>query len=256
MLRRLLNLALVLLLAPAIFAFTYEGSLYVASVFTFAATIWFLAGAAASLLVYVVFLDNKIAFIEVLLHEFEHAAVAFLFTFRLPTRMEIDPQKVSHVVVPDAGGCLRRLAPYYLPLLTIPLLLLKAAVDLVFALLKAPLSPYVAVVMNLLIGATLVFHLICTVKEYGTFQTDIKKTGIIASLVGVLFLNIMFVILCVAVVTGSYAEVWAAIKAGLGTSVEAYKTVLEFSKTHLLPGLGELAESINNRFCENCTPAP
>lgn len=256
MLRRLLNLALVMVLAPAIFAFTYEGFLYVASVFTFAATMWFLAGAGASLLVYILFLNDNIKFIEHFLHESEHAAVSFFFTFRLPTRMEIDPDKGSKVLVPNTGGCLVVLAPYYLPLLAVPLLLLKAAVDLVFSLLKAPLSPYVAVVLNLLIGGALVFHLMCTVKEYGTFQTDIKKTGIIASLVGVLFLNIMFVILCVAVVTGSYAEFWAAIKAAIGTSVEAYKTVFEFSKTHLLPGLGELIESISSRFCENCTPAP
>jgi hypothetical protein len=256
MLRRLLNLALVLVLAPAIFAFTYEGSLYVASVFTLAATMWFLAGAAAFLLVYAVFLDNKIGFTEVLLHEFEHAAVAFLFTFRLPTRMEIDPDNISAVYVSGAGGCLMRLAPYYLPLLTVPLLSLKALVGLVFSLLEASPSPYLYAAFDLLIGATLVFHLVCTLKEYRTSQPDIKKTGIIASLAGVLFLNIMFVILCVAVVTGSYAEYWAAIKAGLGTSVEAYTTVFEFLKTHLLPGLGELIESTGGRFCENCTPAP
>ncbi len=253
---RILNLVLVILLAPALFAFVYEGALFIASVFTFEATMWFLLGAVLSLFAYVVFLHGSIGFIEHLLHESEHAVAHFLRTFKLPTRMEIDPEKGSKVVVTDKGGCLVVLAPYYLPLLTVPVLLLKALASLALPLLKMSLPLFLTVALDLLIGATLMFHVACTVMEFGSFQKDIKKTGWIASIVLVLFLNFMFVLLSVAVVTGSYAELVDYAKAAGATTVDTYKAALDFLKTSLLPMVGDWIQALKDLFCLQCTPTP
>ncbi len=254
--RRLLNCVLVIVLAPLIFGFTYEGAAYLASVFTLDATMWFLAGMVLFLFVYLLFLNNNIAFIEHFLHESEHAVVSFIFTRKLPSRMEIDPAKGSKVVLTKAGGCLVDLAPYYLPLLALPLLALKALVDLAYSLFKASPSPYLDGAFDVLVGAAFVFHLLCTLREYGTIQTDIKKSGLVPSLVAVLFLNFLFLLLCVTVVVGSYGELLEYAKAAFWMTVDAYKVAFEFLTTKALPAIGKLVEKIGERFCRTCTPTP
>lgn len=237
MIRRLFYFGLLVLLAPLVYAFAYEGVLYLISVFTFDATKWFLLGAAVGLPISLLILNNNTTFIEHLLHELEHAAIAFLFTFQLPRRMEVDPQQGSRVYVPPRGGCLVTLAPYYFPMLTIPFLLLNALTALLFSLLKLPFPALLAAVLDLLIGATLMFHYVSTLRQFRLSQSDIRETGFIASIVGVLFLNLMFLVVSLTVVTGQYAEFLEYLKAAVATMVDAYKAVFEFLKAQLLPAL-------------------
>lgn len=256
MIQRLRNFSFVILLAPALYAFTYEGVMFLASVVTFEATKWFILGAALSLLVYVLFLNNRIGFIEHLLHEFEHATLSFIFTLRFPRRMEIDPVEGSRVFVTDTGGCLMVLAPYYLPLLTVPFLLLKALAALILSFLDVQLPTLVGAAFDLLIGATLAFHLVCTVKEYGSFQTDIKTTGYIPSFVGVIFLNFVFVFLSLVVVTESYSQFLDYAKTAWAATVDSYKWTFEFLMTSVVPTLADLWQAIRELFCATCTPTP
>jgi hypothetical protein len=256
MIGRLFNLVLIILLAPALYAFAYQGALFVVAVSTWDAFLWFLGGIVLSLFVYVPFLSGKIGFIEHLLHEFEHAALAFLVTFKLPTKMEIDPQEGSEVVAPKGGGCVRALAPYYLPLLTLPFLLGKALISLALSWLQLPFPPSLAGVLDGLIGATWIFHSVCTLKEFHLKQTDITKTGVIASFIAVLFMNFMFVVLIVAVVTGAYAEFWDYLKASLPAAVDAYQAVLDFAQTRVLPMVSDWIQTLQDQFCLQCTPTP
>jgi hypothetical protein len=252
MIRRLFNLVLVILLAPALYAFTYEGALYLASVFTLDSTKWFLIGAALSLVAYVFLLYGNIGFIEHLLHELEHAAMSFLFTFRFPRRMEIDPDEGSRVVGIHSG-CLTTLAPYYLPLLTVPFLMLKA---LALWLLKDSVSPFLVSALDLLIGATLMFHYVTTLLEFRLIQTDIRSSGIIPSLVLVLFLNFMFLVLTVTVVTGSCAEFLEYLKAMPEKAVDAYKVAFEILKAQLIPAALDLIKTLIDRFCQMFASTP
>ena len=256
MIGKLFNLVLIILLAPALFALVYEGALFVVAVFTIEATLWFLGGIALSLVVYVLFLWGSFDFVEHLLHELEHAALAFLFTLKLPTKMEIEPGKQSKVEAPKGGGCLRTLAPYYLPLLTIPFLLIRALVSFVYSWRDAPLPIFLAGPLDLLIGATWMFHLVCTLKEFRPSQPDIKETGMLASFIAVLFLNVVVVVLIVAVVTGSYTEFLDAIKAIPPATVAAYQAVLGFSKTRVLPIVEGWIQRLRDQFCLQCTPTP
>lgn len=253
----LVNFVLIILLAPAFFAFVYEGFLFVVAVFTLeATTLWFLGGIALSLFVYVLFLWGNFGFVEHLLHELEHTVLYFLRTFKWPTRMEIDPEKGSKTLVTDGGCLLLLLAPYYFPLLTVPFLLVKALVSFFYSWREAPLPTFVAGPLDLLIGATFLFHLVCTCQEFRFYQTDIKKTGRIASVIAVFFLNSMFVVLIVAVVTGAYAEFLDYLKATLPATVAAYQAVLDFSKTQVLPMVGNWIQTLRDSFCLQCTPTP
>ncbi|HSR32334.1 MAG TPA: hypothetical protein VLY63_17365 [Anaerolineae bacterium] len=244
MIRRLVNLAFAVLLAPLFLAFSYEGALFLVSVFTLDSTMWFLLGAALALPLSLLGLSKNIMFIEHLLHELEHAVVAFFFTFQLPRRLEVDPEQGSKVYVPTRGGCLVTLAPYYFPMLTVPFLILKALAALLFSLLKVPFPALLVAVLDLLVGAALMFHYITTLKEFRFSQPDIKKTGLIASIVGVLFLNFMFLVLSIAVVTGSYPEFLDFLKSAVPGTVDAYKAALEFLKARLLPALDDLQETL------------
>jgi hypothetical protein len=246
MIRKLLYFALVLALTPLLLAFTAEGIDFLASVFTFKAAQWFVAGAVGSLVVYIVLLNNSIAFIEHLLHELEHAIVSFLFTFQWPKRMEVDPAQGSKVVVTGKGGCLVPLAPYYLPLLTLPFLLVKALAALVFSLLNAAFPAILAAVLDLLIGATLTFHVVCTLKEFSYRQTDIRTIGLISSLVIVLFLSFVFLVLSVTVVIGSYAQFVDYVRSVSMGLVDTYQAAIGLVTEDVLPFLRDRIQSFRS----------
>lgn len=254
--RRLLNFTLLVLLGPLLFTFAREGVRFLVSVFTLEATQWFLLGAGLSLVIHLLLLQDSIRFLEILMHELEHAVLPFLLTFRLPTKMEINTEGKSTVQVPAGGGCLMTLAPYYLPLLTIPLLLVKALAALVFSWLDIDFPALLALVLDVLIGATLAFHLVTTVKEFHPRQDDLRKEGLIPSFGIVLFLNLIFVILSIVVVTGSYAELWAYVKAAAAATGGAYLAFYEFVRDRALPALGQLLQWLADQFSGGSTPAP
>lgn len=257
MLLRLFYLALVIVLAPLMYAFTLEGVEFLASVFTLDSTKWFLLGAALAIPFSLIMLSESMIFITHLIHELEHAAIDFLFTFRLPARMEINPEQgVSSVNVSGRGGCIVLLAPYYFPLLTMPFLLLKALAALVFALLQMPFPAWLALVLDLLIGLTLVFHYASTLREFRLSQSDISRTGLIPSIVGVLFLSFMFLVLCVTVVIGSYAEFLDYLKVSLAATVDAYTAAFGFVKTNVVPLLQDVLGTSSGQSCQDCTLGP
>jgi hypothetical protein len=197
-----------------------------------------------------------LVFIEDLLHELEHAVVAFLFTFRMPSRMEIDTEEDSITHVPRGGGCFVALAPYYLPMLTVPLLLLKLVSAFAFSLLEISFPTLLAAAFDFLIGATLMFHCLSSIKEFRFSQDDITRTGYIPSIVGVLFLSFLFLVLSVTVVVGSYSEFLGYLEIAFVAMIDAYKAAFEFLTTLLLPWIGGLMEIIANLNCETCTPTP
>lgn len=107
--RRLFSFTLLVLLGPLLVTSGREGVRFLVSVFTLEATKWLLLGVGLSLVIHILLLQDSLRLLEILLHELEHAALAFLLTFKLPTKMEIDTQGTSTVWVPDRGGCLTML---------------------------------------------------------------------------------------------------------------------------------------------------
>lgn len=256
--RKLLNFTLLVVLGPGLISFALEGARFLASVFTLEATKWFLFGAGLSLVACLFSLSGAPGFIEHLLHELEHATVAFFFSFKFPIRMEIDPSKGSKVVYTGGGGCLTTMAPYYFPLLTVPFLLIKALAALAFSLLKTSFPIVLAASLDLLVGTTLICHTIFTLKEVftGPAGDDIDQVGAIPFAGAVLFLNLVILILSIAVVTASYAELLQYLKIAAGATVDAYQVTWEFTTTRILPALGDLEQWIRTQFLQNWTPTP
>jgi hypothetical protein len=248
---KVLYFVLLLLLAPLLLAFTREGVQFLVAVWALGAVKWFLLGAALATLYYILTRKRENDFVQILLHEMEHAAMAFLFTGHWPQKMEIEPPEGKTVT---GSGCflswltpLRPLAPYFLPLLTIPFLLLKALAALAFLVLKTPFPSLLAAALDLLIGATLTLHTLYTVKEFRpSVQTDIKKAGLFVSLVTVAFLIFLSVVISIAVVTGGYAEFWAYVKTALMAAWELYQEAYAWLKVHLPPALQALRKGLKD----------
>jgi hypothetical protein len=247
--RKILYFIIFLLLAPLLLAFTVEGFRFLRSVFSFESTLWFLLGAGLSFLV-LILVRGSWSFLQVLLHELEHAVVLFLFTFDWPTAMLVTPVNGE---VRARGmskffwfwiGPLIVWAPYYFPLLTLPILLLKALAALVFSLLGMPFPPFLAAILDLLIGATLMLHLLTSIIEFHGDQTDLKDIGMIVSFFSILYLNFMFIVLSIAVVTDTYAEYWTYVKTAFATAVEYYQAIWAWLKVTVPPALDALRQAL------------
>ncbi len=247
--RKILYFFIFLLLAPLLLAFTVEGFRFLRSVFSFDSTVWFLLGAFLSFLV-LILVRGSWAFLQTLLHEMEHAVVAFLFTFQWPAVMVVTPEQGG--VLPTWSSRFVRFwaapvvawAPYYFPLLTLPFLLLKALAALAFSLLDAPFPPFLAATFDLLIGATLMLHLLTSINEFGGHQTDLTGTGMIVSVFSVLYLNFMFIVLSIAVVTGSYAEYWSYVKTAFATAAEYYQAIWAWLTVNVPLALDALRQTL------------
>lgn len=227
---KLIRFILLLPFIPLIYAFSYQALLYLKGI-GFEEVAFFLLGLAVYLLLYVIALGGKIDFLETLEHELTHAAAA-LAMFQMPGRLVVDPEGGGEKAgVTETVGCFWvALAPYFLPLFTLPLLSLKLIVS----------SPFDQVV-DFLIGFTLAFHFVRLIKDLRVKQSDIVDTGTIFSVVVSVFLNLLFLIVVLTFVTESYSEIPAYIQASLDRTKEAYETTVQFIKSVQLPSLEGLS---------------
>jgi len=107
------------------------------------------------------------------------------------------------------------LAPYFLPLFTLPLLLLRPVVP-----------PPFDKVIDFLIGFTLAFHYVRLYNDLKTEQTDITKTGTIFSVFFAVAMNLVFLVVILAVVTGQYSMILEYFKVSWDRAKAAYQTII------------------------------
>jgi hypothetical protein len=224
-------------LIPLIYALAYEAFLIVPSNVTVQSITWFLAGLGASLLMYLVLFGSQgkaVLFLETLKHELAHAAVS-LMLFKIPETFTVDvsdEKKKEKGKTGPARGCIfGALAPYYLPVLTIPVLLIK------------PVTPAsLRNITDLAIGLTLAFHYVTAIKDFHFKQTDITKTGRIFSTIVVILFNIIWLVIILCVVTNNYAGIVTYFKGSVIRAVDIYKALFQAWPTKVLPALGQLWE--------------
>jgi len=114
-------------------------------------------------------------------------------------------------ILHTADNFMISLAPYFLPVFTIPLLIIKP-----FIINQT--QPAV----NLLIGVTFGFHLIGLFKEFRFYQSDIKMSGIVFSLCIIILLNILILVIVLSGVYNSYLIVWYYLKKSFVDSMNYY----------------------------------
>ena len=197
---------LVILLAPMLCACSTEMLLFLASDIDFGALDWFLVGFVCFVLVYGAILytggafQSHLHFIRLLRHELTHSVTTMISGGRVREMLVVNPIEKpgtnSYVDSLGLGGLISPfvyLSPYYLPLFTIPFLLLRYFVD-----------PPIQQAVEFLIGFTLAFHYTSLIDEllkqrFGLGQADIRKTGVILSYVVIGILNLLSLVVIKAV---------------------------------------------------------
>ena len=227
---KIIKFLLSVLLAPLIYSFVYEACFYLISNIKFKSIIWFIGGLLLYLFLYISIFLNRgrflytIIFFEHLEHELGHSLVGFMFlrgTRKLIAnpRKEHENEETSKVefLEPRRPNFLISLAPYYLPVLTVPLLV---AEPLAFF----PLHE----VIDFMIGFTLAFHFVGLLREFSLKQeTDIKPNGLIFSFCVTCLLNTIFLVVALCVVSSNYTGILSYFKSSIARTPESYQTALQ-----------------------------
>jgi len=238
LLKELVGFLLFVLLAPLVYSFLYEAYLFLVSDVSFDSIFWFICGLLSYLFLYVSIawssdrLLYTITFFEHLEHELGHSLVGFMFlrgTRRLIANPlvsykklindpPIEDEETSQVAYLGRHilGFPSGLAPYYFPVLTVPLLIAE------------PLAFFpIHEIIDFLIGFTLAFHFIGLLKEFRFWQPDIKDCGRIFSLWVTCLLNIIVLVIVLCVVSSNYSAILDYFRNSIARVPEFYQTALQ-----------------------------
>ncbi|MGQ9493301.1 MAG: hypothetical protein ACUVR2_06010 [Anaerolineae bacterium] len=198
MVKRLFRLCILLLSAPAIYVLADEArSFFVASA-SFLLRNGFLYGFIVYMVIYPFIPQDRMKFLEVFEHELGHTILGTLLSRNVKTFVveAKDSSAAGLVAYTGRENALIALAPYFLPIFTLPLLVLK---PLLFS--------QAHVVIDFLIGVSLAFHYIGLAKEFRISQKDIWRSGILFSLGFTFILNLVFLVVIVCVALNRYGDI-------------------------------------------------
>jgi len=239
LLQQLLWFLVVILLAPLIWACSVEAFSFVFSNLDFGSLDWFLLGITGCVCVYgaVRFTQGKLyshfQFIRNLRHELTHSVATITTGGNVHEMLVVNPVYNSGAEKPHVSSsglgclsCLTALAPYYLPLFTIPPLIMR--IFLPSTLPKA---------VEFLIGFTLAFHFISFLEEFvgqkfGLGQSDITNTGVLVSYILIAFFNLVSWVVIKAALHDEWPtldRLWNALEKGR----ESYGVLFETLKSYI-----------------------
>jgi hypothetical protein len=228
---RLLKFAIAVAMLPMLWAFVRELVTFLGLAVQYDSTRLFFAGLVGYLVVYVIGLRYFVRFVEHYVHETAHVVAAYL-TLRPVYLMLVNPQPEPNEEgsqVHSAPGLLRfvrALAPYCLPLLTLPLLLLRVLVP----------PPFVPIV-NLLIGITMGFHYAHHLPAIVVNPDDFGNAGgWFFSTVLVILANVIVLVIVLSFVIGELAAIGAFFRVAWDRTLENYRAVI---RTWQESGIGQ-----------------
>lgn len=203
--RKLFKFFLLIVSLPMLYAFVAQALLFLFSHFGELWSNWFLYGVIFYVILYAVLLWAKMDFLETFEHELGHTVVAFLF-FNKVTHFFASSRLGGFVVFEKRSGAIGRtlitMAPYFLPVLTLPFLLIKP-----FMMASAHKA------VDFFLGLTLAFHFIALSKEFRpSIQSDIQKVGLPYALATVVLFNGVFTVLTISFALSKYAYVFTYMK--------------------------------------------
>jgi hypothetical protein len=211
--RKLLEFAASLLLIPLTVSFGYETYSFLVANVSFSLIDSFLYGCLAYGLIHLA-LGHRMIFIRIFEHELGHTLAAFAL-FRSVQKFEVNPEEGGGFVGVGGLNFIIRLAPYYLPVFTIPLLFVK---------------PFVLVSMrnmvNFLIGFTLAFHYLSLLIEFRRDQPDIQESGLFFSFCVTFIMNAAILVVILCAVLDDYSPL-------PGYARDSFVTAFEFSRAVL-----------------------
>jgi hypothetical protein len=213
-------------LIPLVYAFVYEIFLFIIYNVDFQPVQWFLFGLLCYVLIYPFIKGDNITFIETFEHELGHAVLNLVW-FRSFDEFRVNPEEdKSHVATHGLFniGFLTSLAPYYLPVFTIPLLIFKPF-----------LSNSIRDVIDFLIGFTLGFHYVALFKkEFHRQQTDIKKHTLVFSFLITCLMNAVVLVIILCAVLEDYLLLLNYLDGSITRAIESYKVVFQELQKQML----------------------
>jgi len=241
LLKELIGFLLFVLLAPLIYSFVSEAYLFLVSGISFDSISWFVCGLLSYLFLYILIawigdgLLYSIIFFEHLEHELGHSLVNFMFlggTRKLianprnkfielmgapPSESEGEETSKAELFSLQGSNFLITLAPYYFPVLTVPLLIAK---PLAFFPLRE--------IIDFLIGFTLAFHFIgLLLREFRFWQKDIADCGRIFSSCVICLLNTIVLVIALCVASSNYSAILDYFQNSIARTPESYQTELQ-----------------------------
>ncbi len=185
---------------PLFYTFVAETFLFI---FAHFAGMWangFIYGVIVYVALYAMLLWSKITFLEVLEHELIHTVVAYLF-FRKVLHLEADWRRGGYVEFIGRLNTVILLAPYCLPLFTLPLLAIKP-------FMASSTHPF----LDFFMGLTWAFHVVALLIEFSPRQTDIARIGLKSAFLIVFVVNCIFAVITLGFALNQYAHVGAYFK--------------------------------------------
>ena len=181
-------------------------------------------GAGVFFLAWVFFLSRRDSFWSVVEHELTHAVFALMF-FKKVRALNADRRRGGLVKV-EGGNFVIALAPYFFPLLSVFLILVKPLI----------LNNY-QWILNGLLGFTLMFHLLYLAGEFHPSQPDLQETGFLFSTTMIIFFNLFFIGLSVASLSGQWGPMGDFIRSGFWESYGLLKSGWIFFESNLLSNI-------------------
>lgn len=218
---RLLRLIIALALAPLVLACVAAAFAFLGDYAQESLQSWFTIGFLASLPFWLILMAGDHSLVQLLEHELNHAFLAKLFR-RQVTRLQVTPyddnQKGVVTFVPGGGPLfpLIALAPYYLPLFTIPFLLMQPLAS----------QPAVQNGLNLIIGATYSFHVVGLLREFRSYQTDITGSGCLFSIAITVLFNTVILVIILSVVMDDFEALGDYFSQAVQLAEEFYQAAL------------------------------
>ncbi len=163
-------------------------------------------GSGAFFLIWILILARRDSFWSVVEHELTHAVFALMF-FKKVRTLNADRRRGGLVKV-EGGNFVIALAPYFFPLLSVFIILIKPLV----------LTNY-QWLLNGILGFTLMFHLLYLFGEFHPSQPDLQETGFLFSATVIIFFNLFFIGLSFASLSGQWGSMADFIRLGFQESL-------------------------------------
>jgi hypothetical protein len=200
---RLGNFCIFLILLPLLAALWVEGALFLSSLPNPKALLWFGVGMVGMFLLCTLLRGTALHFSEVATHEMTHALVGLPFWGEAAYINVEARDQITHSggettwILPTATShppFLMLIAPYSLPLLAVPPLILR--------LLPIGQTPPASLVIDAVLGAALAFHYVSIWDALRVQQSDFTTVGTIAGFAGAMTFQLLFLVVALSVVMG------------------------------------------------------
>jgi hypothetical protein len=219
---RLLKFVVAILLLPLLLGFSQQAVNVLVESASSVANLWFFGGLVTYVLLYLLGLRHRVVFLSHYVHESAHAIAAFL-TFHPVRRLLVNPfpapgEEISHITIPSGFlDAVSYLAPYCLPLLALPFMIVRLLVP-----------PSMEPAANLLIGVTMGFFYTNLLREFGGSATDFPGAGgFVFSAIIIALANSILLVVVLSIVSADYAGILEYVRASWSRSLVHYEAAIQ-----------------------------